>query len=52
MHKGNPVELPYMLDVQLHEVRCGNVGSCQYEMSHLSETTGHDVDHIESVGPG
>ena len=52
MHKGNPVVLPYVLDVQLHEVGCRDVGSRWYEMSHLSETIGHDIDRIESVGPG
>jgi hypothetical protein len=43
VYKGNPVQFPDMANVQLHQIRSGNICCCQNEMCHLHESIGDDI---------
>ena len=43
------MELPDVLDVELHEIGCGNVSGCWNEMCHFHEVISDYVDCIERI---
>ena len=49
MYKQNPMQFPYVADVQLHKIRSGDVSRGRNEMCHLREPIGNNVNGIKTV---
>ena len=49
MYERDSVKLPNVLDVELHQIGCGDIGGYQDEMCHFHETISDHVYHVEST---
>ena len=49
MYERNPMQFPYVVDMQFHEIRSGDVSCCRNEMCHLCESIGNNVNGIETI---
>jgi len=43
------MQFPYVSDVQLHQIRSGNIGCHQDKVGHFCQSVGDDVDGIETT---
>ena len=49
MYKRNPMQFPYVTDMQFHEIRSGDVSCGRNEMCHLRESIGNNVNGIKAI---
>ena len=49
MYEWNPMQFPYVTDVQLHKIGSRDIGCRRNEMCHFREPIGNNVDRIKAI---